>query len=150
MTDTNDFKIENALGFNVNRTSIVFRKRLTAMLKEAGYEITPEEFSLLSRLWEEDGITQTLLIEKTLKDKTRVTRLLGGLTKKSYVYRQIKEDDRRNQVVFLTEQGKALKVIIVPIVLELMSRAAVGITREEVDITQSVLRRIFSNLNEME
>lgn len=150
MTDIDIFNIEDTLGFNINRASIILRKRLTAMLKDVGVDITPEEFSILSRLWEEDGITQSLLVEKTIKDKTRVTRLLNSLINKSYVYKEIKEDDRRNQIVFLTKQGMSVKAIIVPIVLKLMQQASQGIVSEEIEMANNVLRRIFSNLNDIE
>jgi len=148
MLDVNDFKIENMLGFSINRASIILRKRLTTMLKDAGYDITPEEFALLSRLWEEDGISQSTLIEKTLKDKTRVTRLLNGLTKKSYVYKKTKEDDKRNQIVYLTDEGLSIKFAIIPIVQELMMLTTEGISTDELKITKSVLSKIFSNLND--
>lgn len=144
-----NFYIDDALGFIINRASIIMRKHLTSMIKEAGYYITPEEFSILSRLWEEEGILQTELIEKTLKDKTRVTRLLGGLAKKSLIKKETNEVDRRNHLVYLTDEGKALRAKIILIVITLMKQAAEGIDPSDVDITKKVLRRIFENLNSM-
>ena len=117
MTAIDNFKIEETFGFMINRTSIILKKCLTTRLKDKGIDLTPEEFSLLSRLWEENGITQSSLVEKTIKDKAIVTRLLNNLIKKGYVYKKVNEDDRRNQIVFLTEEGHKLQNIIIPIVL---------------------------------
>jgi DNA-binding MarR family transcriptional regulator len=150
MTAINNFKIEETFGFMINRTSIILKKRLTTRLKDKGIALTPEEFSLLSRLWEENGITQSLLVEKTIKDKAIVTRMLNNLIKKGYVYKKVNEDDRRNQIVFLTEEGLELQNVIIPIVLELMNLATEGIDSEDVDATHRILRRIFSNLNDVE
>ena len=142
-----NFNIDDALGHMINRAAIIIRKQFTMKVKEAGYDITPEEFSILSRLWEEDRISQTELVEKTLKDKTRVTRLLSGLIDKSYVKKEIDEADRRNYIVYLTEEGKALKISIIPIVIELMKQAAEGIQQEDIDATKRVLGKVFKNLN---
>ncbi len=147
MTGLSDFNIETILGFNINKASLMVRKRLTTQLKEAGHELTPEEFSLLSRLWEENAISQSDLIEKTIKDKTRVTRLLNSLIKKNYVYKRMSEGDRRNQIVYLTDQGKEIQKIVIPVVLELMNQAGSGISKEELEITQNVLQKVFRNLN---
>ena len=144
-----NFNIDDALGHMINRAAIIIRKHFTMKVKEAGYDITPEEFSILSRLWEEDRISQTELVEKTLKDKTRVTRLLSGLIDKSYVKKEIDEADRRNYIVYLTEEGKALKTSIIPIVMKLMKQAAEGIEQEDIDATKRVLGKVFKNLNFM-
>lgn len=150
MNNIIEFEIEKSLGFSINRASIILRKRLTIMLKDAGYNITPEEFSILSRLWEEDGISQSELVDKTIKDKSRVTRLLGSLFEKSYVYKETQKEDRRNQIVYLTESGRKLKTNIVPIVLELLLQASDGINQEDIETTQKVLSEIFKNLNKLD
>jgi DNA-binding MarR family transcriptional regulator len=141
------FKIEDTLGFIINRSAIIIKKRLAKMTKEVGYDITPEEFALLSRLWEEDGIQQTILTEKTLKDKTRVTRLLNSLMEKSYVSKKTDEADRRNYIIYLTEEGYAIKADIVRIVKKIMENASEDIDPEEINVTKKVLRKIFQNLN---
>ncbi|ABO49821.1 transcriptional regulator, MarR family [Desulforamulus reducens MI-1] len=144
------FKIEDTFGFIINRSAIVIRRRLAKMLKEAGYDITPEEFSLLSRLWEEDGIQQTILTEKTLKDKTRVTRLLNSLIKKFYVSKKTDEADRRNYIIYLTEEGYAIKADIVKIFKKIMENASEDIDQGEINVTKKVLRKISQNLNDID
>lgn len=142
-----EFKIENALGFVVNRASLIMTKKLNAMFKEAGHDITPEEFSILSRLWEEDNLFQSEINERTLKDKTRVTRLLGGLIEKSLIEKKIDETDRRNYHVCLTEKGKNLKYELLPIVMKLIDTAASNISQSDLETTIKTLKTIFANLN---
>jgi DNA-binding MarR family transcriptional regulator len=142
-----NFYIEDTLGAIVNRAGIVIRKQLSIMLKQNGYAITPEEFAILSRLWETDGILQTELVEKTLKDKTRVTRLLGGLVDKLYVCKEQDKADRRNYIVSLTEKGKDMKLVIIPIVMQLMEQAVEGVDHKDVEVTKKVLKKVFQNLN---
>lgn len=152
MFDNDDLKlesfyIEDVLGAVINRAAIIIRKKLSVMLKEKGYDITPEEFALLSRLWENDGIPQTELGEKTLKNKTRVTRLLGSLIDKTYVRKEQDEADRRNYIVSLTEKGKDMRLVIVPIVMQLMEEASEGIDQMDIEITKKVLKKVYENLD---
>lgn len=142
-----NFEIDNALGFVVNRASLIMTKKLASMFKEAGHDITPEEFSILSRLWEEDGLFQTEINERTLKDKTRVTRLLGGLIEKSLIKKSTDEADKRSYHVHLTEKGKALKYEILPIVIRLIEMSSTNITKSDLEITVKCLKEIFNNLN---
>ena len=143
----NEFKIDDVLGHAVNRAAIIIRKRLTMLFKEAGFHITPEEFSIMSRLWEEDGLLQSEITEKTLKDKTRVTRLLGGLLEQSLVEKRVLPEDRRNFKIYLTDKGHNLKYELLPIVSGLMSVAASNISEEDLKITMNTLRTVFTNIN---
>lgn len=141
------FKMDDALGHVVNRAAIVIRKQLTLLFKEAGFSITPEEFSIISRLWEEDGLLQSEITEKTLKDKTRVTRLLSGLIEQSYVEKRVLEEDRRNYRIYLTEKGQDLKYKLLPIVIGLMGTASANISLQDMDTTIKTLKAVFVNVN---
>ncbi len=150
MMEINNYTIENMIGYDINRAAIILRKKLTARLKNEGIDLTPEEFAILSRLWEDEGILQNLLVEKTLKDKTRVARLLNNLKEKSLIHKEINPHDKRKQFVFLTSQGRTLEATVVPIVTELMKQAGHGVSAEDLQITKNVLNRFFLNLNDVD
>lgn len=142
-----DYKVSESLGHIVNRVSIIMRRNLTLMLKEQGIDLTPEEFAILHTLWEADGLFQTEITEKTLKDKTRVTRLLGRLTEKSFVEKKTDEKDRRNFRVFLTAKGSNLRHKVLPIVRILMDQALCQVSTSDFETTARTLKKIFANLN---
>lgn len=141
------FKIDQVLGFLINRASIVFRKELTNAFKENNLDLTPETFALLSRLWEEDGISQQILTEKTLKDKTRVTRLLGKLMENQLIFKKNNEADKRNYNIYLTSKGLQLREQIIPLVLEVVDKAKEGIKETDIEITSKTLNHIIQNLS---
>lgn len=141
------FDIEQALGFVVNRTAIIMRQRLTARFRSAGYEMSTEEFVILARLWAEDGMFQSDVVEQTLKDKTRVTRLLGGMIMRNWIEKRTDERDRRNFRIYLTEEGRSLRPILLPLVVSVITAGSATISREELDTTVRTLRKIFDNLN---
>ena len=141
------FKLDEVLGYVVNRAALVMRKKLTQLFSDAGHAITYEEFTLLSRLWEEDGILQTELTEKTYKDKTRVTRLVGGLVEKSLLAKEISRDDRRNFQIQLTEKGKELKYQLLPLVFTVLETASTNISKPDMETTIKTLKSVIENVN---
>ncbi|MDO3411348.1 MarR family winged helix-turn-helix transcriptional regulator [Saccharibacillus sp. CPCC 101409] len=141
------FDIEQALGFVLNRAAIVMRMRLTAMFRSAGYEMSTEEFVILARLWARDGMFQSEIVEQTLKDKTRVTRLLGGLIMRGWIEKRTDENDRRNFRVYLTEEGRSLRPALLPLVAAVIAAGSADIPQEDLDTTVRTLRRIFDNLS---
>ncbi|OWA35279.1 hypothetical protein B9G55_11500 [Saccharibacillus sp. O16] len=141
------FDIEQALGFVVNRTAIIMRQRLTALFRSAGYEMSTEEFVILARLWAEDGMYQSDVVEQTLKDKTRVTRLLGGMIMRNWIEKRTDEQDRRNFRIYLTEEGRALRPVLLPLVVSVIASGSADISREDLNTTVRTLRKIFDNLS---
>lgn len=104
-----EFQIENTLGYRINRSAIIMKIELQNRFKNAGFSITPEEWVILNRLWESDGMNQNEISQKTLKDKTTVTRFLNGMEKDGLIRRVVAEEDRRSRLIFLTDKGKLLK-----------------------------------------
>jgi len=145
--DIKDYKVVDTLGHIVNRVAIVMRKKLTVRFKEEEVDLTPEEFAILSRLWEEDGLFQTEITERSLKDKTRVTRLLGSLTKKSFVEKKIDDRDKRSYRIFLTEKGRRYKSKVLPIIMAIMNQSTYQVSSRDLKITINTLKRIFGNVN---
>lgn len=145
--DIENLVIEDALGFVLNRAAIIMRKKFTYLLKKDGYNITPEEFAILNRLWEEDGLFQSDINDRTLKDKTTVTRLLERLIKKELIHKKNDEQDRRNYKIYLTEKGLSLKYHIIPIAIKLMDKSSRNIDTDDLRITINTLKDIFKNLS---
>ena len=70
------------------RTRMAFRQALQRVLKRNNIDITFEMLQVLSSLWQEQGISQQALAEKTAKDKACMTNLMANLEKKGWIMRQ--------------------------------------------------------------
>lgn len=112
MKEGNEFR---ELMIQIFRTHMAFRRAMQRTLKDNHAGITFEMLQVLSSLWNEQGITQQVLAERTAKDKACLTNLMNNLEKKGYVYRKEDINDRRNKLVYLSPEGEALKVQIRPI-----------------------------------
>jgi DNA-binding MarR family transcriptional regulator len=125
---------------------ILLRLKLAQKFSESGYDITPEEWVILNRLWQKEGRSQNELAETTIKDKTTVTRLLNRMENKGLVVRQSSNEDARVKLVNLTPYAKELETVLIPIAKELLSAGVADIDKGDVDIALSVLKKIERNL----
>lgn len=139
-----NFIMDESLGFILNRTSVAIKKEFTKRLKP--YDLTPEQWSILNRLGEEDGLTQKNLAERTYKDQPNTARMLDKLEKKGLLKRAANPEDRRGFLIFLTARGRALRERIIPLTTKLNEDAALGLEREEYRQLISLLGRVYENL----
>ena len=95
---------------------------------------------VLSCLWNEQGITQQVLAERTAKDKACLTNLMLNLEKKGYVCRKEDASDRRNKLVYLTPEGERFREQIRPVLDQVYVNA-------EKSIGQETLHRMLSELD---
>ncbi len=142
-------RFEDSLGYLVNHLTYAFRQGIVHRCGEAGFVITHEELGVLVLLRREDGATQTHLANTLAKDKAVITRLLNGLVRKGYVERRPDLVDRRVVRAFLTTSGNGAIQCIHPILMDYVATAIRGVTQDEFDATCVVLRRILSNLQQV-
>lgn len=139
------FIAEESVGFIINRTNQKLSNYLTRRFKP--YDITPEQWGVLNRLWVKDGISQKEISEITYKDQTTLTRILDKLERKGLITRQTSPDDRRVFLIFLTAEGRSLEDILVPIAYEVLGEALKGISEEEIKQLKVLLNKIFMNID---
>lgn len=137
--------IDESLGFIINRTNQKLSNYLTRKFKP--YDITPEQWGVLNRLWEKDGISQKEISVITIKDQTTLTRILDKLETKGLIKRQTSPDDRRSFLIFLTDAGRSIEDILVPIAYEALDDALQGLSGEEIKQLKVLLNKIFVNVD---
>lgn len=122
-------------------------RRLQKNFRNAGIDITIEQWSVLYHLWKEDGLSQQELCNRTYRDKPSITRLVDNLEKQKLVKRQASKTDRRINLVCLTESGKNLQDKTLEIANQTMDEALVGVKREEIETVRKVLHQVYDNLS---
>lgn len=125
---------------SVVRTRMAFRRAMQRTLKRNEAGITFEMLQVLSCLWNEQGITQQVLAERTAKDKACLSNLMLNLEKKGYVCRKEDASDRRNKLVYLTPEGERFREQIRPVLDQVYVNA-------EKSIGQETLHRMLSELD---
>ena len=141
-----DFKLDDSFGYLINLAAQRLKYELHQTFQERGYDVTPEQWAVLNRLWEQDGLSQVELAERTFKDKPGTTRILNLLEKKKIVVRRPDETDGRVLRVFLTKEGRELKEKLVACAEAVLVKSSRNLRKEEITQFKLVLNKILSNL----
>lgn len=144
MARQSTFSFDESIGFVVNRTAMRLASALTKAM--APHNVTPQQWAVLNRLWEEDGLSQQQLAEQTFRDPPNTARILDRLQRKGLIIREPDPTDRRVQLIFLTDEGRRLRGTLIPLAAQVIARSLEGVSEEEHDAAIRVLKRIDQNL----
>lgn len=131
---------------SVVRTRMAFRRAMRRTLKRNEAGITFEMLQVLSCLWNEQGLSQQVLAERTAKDKACLTNLMLNLEKKGYVCRKEDASDRRNKLVYLTPEGERFREQVRPVLDQVYVNAEKSIGLETLHRMLSELDTVFNVL----
>ena len=143
----NEFlKITELLDVLSGRLSASLNRLLNRKFREAGLEISSEQWLVLLSLWNKDKVTQQVISDQTAKDKASITRLLDVLSKHDLIERRPSSIDRRINLIHLTERGKEIESKAMEIVRDTFDQATSGISENELLFTREIVRRSLNNL----
>ena len=76
-------------------------------IEAGGLDITPRQFAVLERIAEQEGLSQTDLVERTGIDRSTMGGLIQRLLKKRLVTRRRTQGDARTYELTVTIEGRA-------------------------------------------
>lgn len=138
-----DFNLDDSVGYLINIVAGKLKNELNRHF--TAFDITPEQWAVLNRLWEKDGITQKDLAERTFKDQPNIGRILDKLEKKGLIRRCTGTEDGRVIIVFLTQEGQSLKKDLTPLATEVLNLVQKDISEEDIKVLEGILKRILRN-----
>lgn len=141
-----DYNLQKSLGFKLELASRLTTGNFSKKLKEGKFPITPEQWGVINFLLHEDGLTQNQISKLVGKDHTCVSRLIENLIKKNIVKKIPDPDDKRINLIYLTEEGKKIQNNVVPTVKENLYKVFANVTDKEKIIFSKVLDKIIKNL----
>ncbi len=143
----NQFKRGELYSFITGKATTAIARRLQKNFKLAGIEITIEQWSVLYHLWKEDGQSQQQLCEATFRDKPSITRLVDNLEKAKMVSRVAAKNDRRINLIFLTNEARELQDNTMEVANQTLNEALEGVKIEDIEIAKAVLQKVYDNLS---
>lgn len=120
--ELNVFPLDTAPGYLIHRLDMQMALDLQHAFQANGFAIIKEQWGGLNRLWENEGVHQSVLAEQTGKDRPNITRILNLLEKNGFIYRAPDGEDKRRLNVYLTREGKSLKQELIPIVSDYLKK----------------------------
>jgi len=102
-----ELQLDNQICFRLYSAARLITQAYTPLLNALG--ITYPQYLVLMVLWEKDNQPVNDIAHRLLLETNTVTPLLQRMEKLGIVSRKKGEQDKRQQIVSLTEKGKALE-----------------------------------------
>jgi DNA-binding MarR family transcriptional regulator len=141
------FNLAESLGFLVSGANASMRAGFNRAIGEAGIAATAEQWGVLNIVRSSPGIIQSVLAERSMKDRTNVTRMLDLLEKNGHIERRSDADDRRSYRIYITAAGEELLERLAPIADAVNMKAAKGLTAGERRLLGEFLEKIHHNMS---
>lgn len=112
----------------------------------ATHDIAFGHWIFLRMLWEGDGLTQREMSERAGLMEPTTHAALRKMEALGYITRKHQRGDRKKMFVFLTEKGRALRDVLVPLAEEVNTVATGGVRDADVAAMRRVLLAMIANL----
>ena len=144
MTKIQEHEIFDILTGKVSST---INRSLLRAFASKGLNISTEQWSVLTALWQKDKVTQQTLCDLTRKDKPSMTRLIDNLEKRKLVVRVSDSSDRRINLIHLTEEGSKIQQKTKEAVQTVVDKALKGINDNALEQSRHLLLQVMKNLD---
>ncbi len=114
---------------------------------ENGIDLSKEQWLVLKKLHDKDGLIQNDLAFITDRSKTSLTRLINTMEKKQLVNRVNSKEDKRINHIHISDLGKTVFKRSLPVLHKIITELQNGISDLEIKTTIKVLNHIQSNIN---
>jgi DNA-binding MarR family transcriptional regulator len=120
------------------------RSQMSDALAEIGVYAGQEMF--LWHLWQEEGLTQSQLVERMCVQPPTISKMLDRLEKAGLVERRPDPENSRLSRVYLTEQGNARQRSVRTIWTNMEQQLTQGLSVEERIVLRRLLLQVHENL----
>lgn len=138
-------KLNTVVFYSIEKAIKTYRQYAQKQIKSANLNITIDQWLIMKSLVDNPGISQQEIAERVFKDNASVTRIIDLLVKASYLKRTINKTDKRRSVLKVTDEGKKIINSVYKVVLKNRETALKGISKKDIEITETVLHAIISN-----
>ena len=135
--------LDHSIGFQLSNAYRKFSQLFLMRIKE--YDLTPEQWAVLYRIREQDGMIQKEIAERAGKDKPTTTRILDLLEAKGYITKKLGKSDRRSYHVYITGSGFQVADAIAPIEYQTDRDASEILSNEEYRLLMDMLKRLSAH-----
>jgi MarR family transcriptional regulator, organic hydroperoxide resistance regulator len=104
------------------------------------------QWSLLRVLWHEDNLSQIEVARRMKVERASLTIMLNTVEQAGLITREVDRRDARKQLISLTQKGRALQKLLIPIGNSVNAVALAGFSKREVSTLRALLRRVIQNL----
>lgn len=137
-------RLEDTIGFLLSDATRTMTRTFSARIATHG--VGMGIFQFLRILWEDDGLTQVELAQRTRMRGASAAGALHELERRGFVRRVLDRHDRRKVRVLLTARGRKLYDLVMPDIEATNRIMLTGFTAAEQKTLKHMLHRMRQNL----
>ena len=140
--------LDQTLAYRVHRAARLLRIHLIRLLDTHGKGMTPEQYFVFYRAYNNNGCPQGDLADPLLEDYSNVTRLVDSLVRRELLVRRPDPNDRRRHQIFLTQEGHDLAQKLIPLIKEERQLLYGDLQEKDIQVFLSTLEKIEKRAEE--
>jgi DNA-binding MarR family transcriptional regulator len=140
------YNVNESFPMLIGNCEKAMRESLNARFRNAGFNVTTEQWIILVHLGQQDGISQQELADRYNRSKVSALNLIKKLEKLGAIIRRSDPVDGRCNRVYLTSEGRKLLHKLIPLAKANITYMSAGISAEEIELLKSTIRKITGNL----
>jgi DNA-binding MarR family transcriptional regulator len=125
-----------------------YRQFAQSNLDRAGFDITIDQWLVLTVIKESPTLGQAEIAERVFKDQASVARIIDLLVKKNLLQQQTSQSDRRRVDRSITHEGDSLLEAVAPIIASNRATALRGLSSETIEQLRQTLETMYTNCQE--
>ena len=141
----NEQKMKRKIGLELTGVGNLSKMLAIQTFTNLQYDVTPEQFSVLSVLIENEELYQRQISALTLKDRANVSRIVSILENKGYISKTESVSGRKTFKISITDEGRKVYEQVKPTILKIWSYTCKDIPEEKVDAFFEILSEIKKN-----
>ncbi len=130
-----------------NRINKKFEKLQRNIIQKQN--LTTAQYSILQQLWKTDGVQSKKLADACSCSQSTITGIVDTMVKNNIVFRKENPDDRRIQLVILTDKGKNLQKET-PKMNSILDNCCSGFDPNDIQILTILLKKLDNSLSNHE
>ena len=139
-----NFILKESPGHLFHLISLNLRKKLEKEIVHLGLT-SSHQFGVLLLL-SKNSMSQKEISDMSLADEPTASRMLNRMIKNNLITKKRSKDDKRKQVVYLTDKGKELLDKVLPIVQKINQEIKDLLLDEEYNQLLRILNKIYINI----
>ncbi len=116
------------------------------VFQREGIEVTVDQWVILKAIAEQEGASQQEVSGLTFREPAAITRMLDHLIKKGLVSKVVDKEDRRKQLLYLSEEGRALYDRALPLVFQLPEHALTNLNESQRITLRDGLKNMLNSI----
>ncbi len=139
-----NFSADRSAGYLASQMARLFAIGLHRRIAPEG--LAPAQYMALLELWEEDGLTQSVLMQRLDIEQATMANTLARMERDGLITRRPHPQDGRARSVWLTDRARALREPAAAAALAQNDEALAGLSEQERAQFIDMMRRVIAAL----